>query len=41
MGTLGVTVTSCGKERPLDPGHDEAAWAKDRRDDFVLTRRVG
>ena len=36
-----ITVTSYGKERPLDPGHDEAAWEKNRRDDFVLTRRVG
>ena len=36
-----ITVTSYGKERPLDPGHDEAAYAKNRRDDFVLTRRVG
>ncbi|HVO36306.1 MAG TPA: peptidoglycan-associated lipoprotein Pal [Gemmatimonadales bacterium] len=36
-----IGVTSYGKERPLDPGHDEAAWAKNRRDDFVVTRRVG
>ena len=36
-----ITVTSYGKERPLDPGHDEAAFAKNRRDDFVLSRRVG
>lgn len=36
-----ITVTSYGKERPLDPGHDEAAWAKNRRDDFAVTRRVG
>ncbi len=36
-----ITVTSYGKERPIDPGHDEAAWAKNRRDDFVLSRRVG
>lgn len=36
-----ITVTSYGKERPIDPGHDEAAWARNRRDDFVLTRRVG
>ncbi|MGD0991561.1 MAG: OmpA family protein [Gemmatimonadales bacterium] len=36
-----ITVTSYGKERPLDPGHDEAAWAKNRRDDFMVTRRVG
>lgn len=28
-------VTSYGKEVPLDPGHDEAAWAKNRRAEFV------
>ncbi len=26
-----VEATSFGKERPADPGHDEAAWAKNRR----------
>ena len=26
---------SYGEERPLDPGHDEEAWAKNRRVDFV------
>ncbi|MBJ6727837.1 peptidoglycan-associated lipoprotein Pal [Geomesophilobacter sediminis] len=39
--TLGIpaerlSVISYGKEKPLDPGHDEAAWAKNRRDDFVI-----
>jgi peptidoglycan-associated lipoprotein len=34
--TLGVDATlldtvSYGKERPIDPGHNEAAWAKNRR----------
>jgi peptidoglycan-associated lipoprotein len=38
--TLGVSADrlsfiSFGKEKPLDPGHDEAAWAKNRRDDLV------
>ncbi len=33
-----ITVTSYGKERPLNPGHDDAAWAQNRRDDFVVTR---
>jgi len=23
------------KEKPVDPGHTEEAWAKNRRDDFV------
>jgi peptidoglycan-associated lipoprotein len=31
-----LSVISYGKEKPLDPGHDEAAWAKNRRDDFVI-----
>jgi peptidoglycan-associated lipoprotein len=26
-----VSTISFGKERPLDPGHDESAWAKNRR----------
>lgn len=30
-----LEVVSYGKERPLDPGHDESAWAKNRRDTFV------
>ena len=36
-----ITTTSYGKERPLDTDHTEAAWARNRRDDFVVTRRVG
>jgi peptidoglycan-associated lipoprotein len=31
-----LTCISYGEERPLDPGHDEAAWAKNRRDQFVI-----
>lgn len=30
-----LETISYGKEKPIDPGHDEAAWAKNRRDDFV------
>jgi peptidoglycan-associated lipoprotein len=30
-----MQTLSYGEERPLDPGHDEAAWAKNRRVDFV------
>ena len=33
-----IAVVSWGKERPLDPGHTEEAWARNRRDDFVVTR---
>jgi peptidoglycan-associated lipoprotein len=32
-----VEVVSYGKERPLDPGHSEDAWAKNRRDEFEVT----
>jgi peptidoglycan-associated lipoprotein len=40
LATLGldpklVDTISYGKERPVDPGHNEEAWAKNRRDDFV------
>jgi peptidoglycan-associated lipoprotein len=31
-----VRTISYGKDRPADPGHDEAAWAKNRRGEFVL-----
>lgn len=30
-----LKAISYGFERPLDPGHNEAAWAKNRRDQFV------
>ncbi|HEY3488821.1 MAG TPA: OmpA family protein [Candidatus Deferrimicrobiaceae bacterium] len=30
-----LTTVSFGKEKPLDSGHDEAAWAKNRRDHFI------
>jgi peptidoglycan-associated lipoprotein len=31
-----VSTVSYGKERPLDPGHSESAWAKNRRVQFLL-----
>jgi peptidoglycan-associated lipoprotein len=39
--SLGVAAgrlhtVSFGKEKPLDPGSDEAAWAKNRRAHFVV-----
>jgi peptidoglycan-associated lipoprotein len=34
-----LSVISYGKEKPADPGHDEAAWAKKRRDDFVVVTK--
>ena len=43
LASLGVAAdrlrtTSYGKERPVDPGHDEAAWAKNRRAHFAVSR---
>jgi peptidoglycan-associated lipoprotein len=32
-----LDVVSYGKERPLDQGHSEDAWAKNRRDEFEIT----
>jgi peptidoglycan-associated lipoprotein len=31
-----LSTVSFGKERPLDPGHTDQAWAKNRRAHFVL-----
>lgn len=31
-----VKTISYGKDQPVDPGHNEAAWAKNRRGVFVL-----
>ncbi len=31
-----IETVSYGKERPFDPGHDESAWAKNRRAHFVV-----
>lgn len=32
-----MSIVSFGEERPLDPGHTESAWAKNRRDEFKLS----
>ncbi len=32
-----LDVVSYGEERPLNPGHDEAAYAQNRRDEFQVT----
>lgn len=34
-----ITIISYGKERPLYPGHNEDAWSKNRRDDFVIVSK--
>ncbi len=41
LATLGldpgrVATRSYGEDRPAATGHDESAWSKNRRDDFVL-----
>jgi peptidoglycan-associated lipoprotein len=32
-----IKTISYGEERPFDPGHDEDAWAKNRRAHFAVT----
>ena len=32
-----MDVVSYGEERPLNPGHDETAYAQNRRDEFTVT----
>ncbi|MCX5840455.1 MAG: peptidoglycan-associated lipoprotein Pal [Deltaproteobacteria bacterium] len=32
-----IKTITYGKERPLDPGHDEEAWVKNRRAHFLTT----
>ena len=44
LATLGVDAArmrtvSYGEERPFDPGHDEASWAKNRRAHLVIVGR--
>lgn len=41
LASLGVApdrirVVSYGEENPVEPGHDESAWAKNRRAEFVI-----
>ncbi len=31
-----ITVRSMGEEQPIDPGHNEEAWAQNRRDEFNI-----
>lgn len=33
-----LTTISYGKEKPLDPGHTEAAWAMNRRAELVIVK---
>lgn len=36
-----ITTVSYGEERPANPGHDEAAWAKNRRVEIVYLTPAG
>ena len=31
-----ISTISYGEEKPLDPGHNEEAWRKNRRDHFII-----
>jgi len=33
-----LSTVSYGEEKPADPGQNEEAWAKNRRDEFVLSK---
>ena len=33
-----LSTISYGEEQPLDPGHDEAAWSRNRRAHFVISQ---
>jgi peptidoglycan-associated lipoprotein len=33
-----IQTVSYGEDRPADPNHDQAAWAKNRRGEFVLMK---
>ena len=39
IATERISIISYGKERPLAPGHNEKAWAKNRRDHFVVVNK--
>jgi peptidoglycan-associated lipoprotein len=34
-----ITTISYGEEKPAEPGHNEEAWAKNRRDEFKLMEK--
>ena len=38
VGAGRITTISYGKDKPADPGHDETAWAKNRRCEFVVVK---
>lgn len=36
VDAMHVMTESFGKDKPLEPGHNEAAWSKNRRGEFVV-----
>jgi peptidoglycan-associated lipoprotein len=34
-----TSTISYGKEKPIEPGHDEEAWSKNRNDQFVIINK--
>jgi len=36
-----IETASYGEERPIAPGHDEASWSQNRRDEFEITSGGG
>jgi len=34
-----ISTISYGEEKPVDPGHNEEAWAKNRRAHFIITSK--
>ena len=34
-----ITIISYGKEKPMDQGHDETSWSKNRRANFRITEK--
>lgn len=43
LSTLGIqanrlSIISYGEEKPADQGHDEAAWARNRRVEFIIVK---
>ena len=36
VDAMRIKTLSFGKDKPADPGHDDAAWAKNRRGEFIV-----
>lgn len=36
VGAERIRTISFGEDKPVDPGHSESAWSKNRRGDFIL-----